>query len=67
MAEDDSEPRADLKKVPLFFVDVSTIADEDVDEWARKMAEHVSRVTGLSLEVDHPETSDTGDSPFNTK
>jgi len=59
MTGDKREPTAELKKVPLFFVDVSTIADEDADEWARKMAEYVSRTTGLPLEVDDPEISDT--------
>lgn len=32
MAGDAGEPTAKLKNVPLFFVDVSTIADEDIDE-----------------------------------
>lgn len=62
MTGDKGEPTAELKKVPLFFVDVSAIADEDVDEWAQRMAEYVSRVTGLPLVEDGPESGDTGDS-----
>ena len=54
MTGDESDPTPKLKKVPLFIADVSTIADEDVDEWAHQMAEYVSRVTGLPLEDDDP-------------
>ena len=46
----------ELKKVPLFFMDVQAIPDEDVDEWAVQMAEYVSRVTGLPLEKDSKDT-----------
>jgi len=52
MTKDASDPTGELKKVPLFIADVSTIADEDVDEWARKMAEHASRAPGFLLEDD---------------
>ena len=59
MTRDEKKPTAKPKKVPLFITDPSTIADEDIDEWAQKMAEHVSRVTGLPLVDDDLEISDT--------
>ena len=54
MTGDGCDETAELKKVPLFIADPSTIADDDVDEWAQRMAEHVSRVTGLPLIDDDP-------------
>ena len=52
---------ADLKKVPLFIADVGAISDGDIDEWAVRMAEYVSRVTGLPMEEGPPpESQDEG-------
>jgi len=44
----------ELKKVPLFIADVKAVADDDIDAWAARMAEYVSRVTGLPLEEEGP-------------
>ena len=63
----ESMPTVMLKKVPLFFADVSTITDGNVDEWTRKMVEYVLRVTGPPLVDGGPESGDTEDSPSNTK
>ena len=48
---------AEFKKVPLFIADVQAITDDDLDEWAQRMAEYVSRVTGLPLEEGPPTAS----------
>jgi hypothetical protein len=52
---------SELKKVPLFFADVGAIADGDIDDWADRMAQYVSRVTGLPLE-EEPSTDPNGQS-----
>jgi hypothetical protein len=49
MTKDERELTAELKNVPLFIAGVSTVVDGDVDEWARKMGEHVSRAPGFQL------------------